>query len=50
VLQDDIAVKVGSEEYIRRERRALTTEVHDPANAEASGSGESPLSQLEEDE
>lgn len=50
VLQDDIAVKVGSEEYIRRERRALTNEVHDPANAAASGSGESPLSQLEEDE
>ncbi len=50
VLQDDIAVKVGSEEYIRRERRALTNEVHDPANAAASGSGDSPLSQLEEDE
>ena len=50
VLQDDIAVKVGSEEYIRRERRALTNEVHDPANAAAAGSGESPVSQLEEDE
>jgi len=50
VLQDDIAVKVGSEEYIRRERRALTTEVHDPANAATAGSGETPLSRLEEDE
>ena len=35
VLQDDIAVKVGSEDYIRRERRALTNEVNDSANTNA---------------
>jgi hypothetical protein len=43
-------VKVGSEDYIRRERRALTTEVHDPANAATAGTGDSSVSQLEEDE
>ncbi|HEY4265619.1 MAG TPA: secretin N-terminal domain-containing protein [Micropepsaceae bacterium] len=48
VLQDDIAVKVGSEDYIRRERRALTTEVHDPSNG--TSSREPNLSHLEEDE
>jgi type II secretory pathway component GspD/PulD (secretin) len=63
VLQDDIAVKVGSEEYIRRQRRALETEVHDPINksvAPRPGYYEpadriiprntSPLSSLKEDE
>jgi type II secretory pathway component GspD/PulD (secretin) len=50
VLQDDIAVKVGSEDYIRRERRALTTEVYDPANGTTTPSGDSRLSGLEEDE
>ena len=50
VLQDDIAVKVGSEDYIRRERRALTNEVHDTANANAPLLPKSPLSALEEDE
>ena len=49
VLQDDIAVKVGSEDYIRRERRALNNEVNDgPTNAPLSP--RSPLSALEEDE
>jgi hypothetical protein len=47
-LQDDIAVKVGSEEYIRRERRALAAEVHDPANGNPPESP--PLGALEEDE
>jgi type II secretory pathway component GspD/PulD (secretin) len=50
VLQDDIAVKVGSEDYIRRERRALTSEVHDPANGVAAESNAPNLSRLEEDE
>ena len=50
VLQDDIAVKVGSEEYIRRERRALTTEVHDVANGNATPAPTPRLSGLEEDE
>jgi type II secretory pathway component GspD/PulD (secretin) len=50
VLQDDIAVKVGSEDYIRRERRALTNEVNDSANANAPSSPRSPLNVLEEDE
>ena len=49
VLQDDIAVKVGSEDYIRRERRALTNEVNDAAGTSAP-SPRSPLSALEEDE
>jgi type II secretory pathway component GspD/PulD (secretin) len=50
VLQDDIAVKVGSEDYIRRQRRALSTEVHDPANADSLSAPASPLSALDEDE
>jgi type II secretory pathway component GspD/PulD (secretin) len=50
VLQDDIAVKVGSEEYIRRERRALSNQVSGPANATAPPSATTPLSALEEDE
>jgi type II secretory pathway component GspD/PulD (secretin) len=50
VLQDDIAVKVGSEDYIRRERRALTNEVNDAANTNAPLSPKPPLSALEEDE
>jgi type II secretory pathway component GspD/PulD (secretin) len=50
VLQDDIAVKVGSEDYIRRERRALTNEVNDAASANAPLPPISPLSALEEDE
>ena len=50
VLQDDIAVKVGSEDYIRRERRALTNEVNDAANNNAPLPTRSPLSALEEDE
>ena len=49
VLQDDIAVKVGSEDYVRRERRALTNEVNDAAGTSAP-SPRSPLSALEEDE
>jgi type II secretory pathway component GspD/PulD (secretin) len=50
VLQDDIAVKVGSEDYIRRERRALTREVYDPANGTTTPESDSRLSGLEEDE
>jgi type II secretory pathway component GspD/PulD (secretin) len=50
VLQDDIAVKVGSEDYVRRERRALTNEVNDAAGTNAPLSPRSPLSALEEDE
>jgi len=50
VLQDDIAVKVGSEDYIRRQRRALSTEVHDPSNADSLSAPAPPLSALEEDE
>ena len=51
VVQNDIAVKVGSDEYIRRERRSLGT-IHDdfnlpPAPQPARGSA---LSTLEEDE
>jgi type IV pilus assembly protein PilQ len=49
VLQNDIAVKVGSEEYIRRERRTLS-EVYDKFNAPTPSGPPRPLSTLEEDE
>lgn len=50
VLQDDIAVKVGSEDYVRRERRALTNEVNDLTNTDAPSSPRPLLKTLEEDE
>jgi type III secretion system YscC/HrcC family outer membrane pore protein len=49
VVENDIAVKVGSEEYIRRERRALS-EVYDSFNAPSAAAAPRPLSALEEDE
>lgn len=48
VLQNDIAVKVGSEDYIRRERRALSA-VHDSFN-ENVALPSLPPSAIEEDE
>ena len=50
VLQDDIAVKVGSEEYIRRARRALANEVHEPLNSDVSSSPGTSVGALNEDE
>jgi type II secretory pathway component GspD/PulD (secretin) len=50
VLQDDIAVKVGSEEYIRRARRALSNEVHEPLNSEVPSSPGTSVGALDEDE
>jgi type II secretory pathway component GspD/PulD (secretin) len=52
VSQDDIAVKVGSEEYIRRERRALGA-IQDQFNAppgQAVAPRSTSVSTLEEDE
>lgn len=48
VLQNDIAVKVGSEDYIRRERRALSA-VHDSFNENVAQPSQPP-SAIEEDE
>jgi len=50
VLQDDIAVKVGSEEYIRRARRALANEVHEPLNSDVPSSPGTSVGALNEDE
>jgi len=49
VLEDDIAVKVGSEEYIRRQRRSLSA-YHQNVARDSDVLPTSPISTLEEDE